>query len=245
MAGISKLGMRLDQNPFYKVGEIVLLLLIAAVFVRWLVPLAGENAVQRQAIIWVANLVFLFFIWAGVRLRGDKCSDWGLTFERFSPGQALRAFGLSLFVLVCAVAGFLLGSIIMANITGIPESADLSSYEYLQNNIGMLLLTLAGVYIVASFGEEVIYRAFFIHRLEELMPNVKYRTAAAVVISSLIFGLAHFDWGPMGMAQTTLMGLALGICYVKLKRRLWILVLAHGYMDTILMLQMYFTASGS
>ena len=48
----------------------------------------------------------------------------------------------------------------MANISGIPESADMSNYEYLHNNIFMLVLTLCGVYIVSSFGEEVTYRAF-------------------------------------------------------------------------------------
>ena len=47
----------------------------------------------------------------------------------------------------------------------------------------------------------------------------------------------------MGVAQTTFMGLALGICYIKLKKRLWILILAHAYMDTILMVQMYLASN--
>jgi len=45
------------------------------------------------------------------------------------------------------------------------------------------------------------------------------------------------------MVQTGFMGLALGICYIKLKRRLWILILAHAYMDTILMIQMYMASN--
>lgn len=43
----------------------------------------------------------------------------------------------------------------------------------------------------------------------------------------------------MGVVQTGMMGLVLGICYLKLRKRLWILILAHAYMDTILMVQMY------
>ena len=35
------------------------------------------------------------------------------------------------------------------------------------------------------------------------------------------------------------MGLALGIAYLRLKRNLWVTVLAHAYMDTILFVQMY------
>ena len=44
----------------------------------------------------------------------------------------------------------------------------MSSYEYLQGNLPMLLLSLAGVYIVSSFGEEVLYRGFLINRLAEI-----------------------------------------------------------------------------
>ena len=76
-------------------------------------------------------------------------------------------------VFVLALCGFVIGSIIMANITGIPESADMSGYAYLEDNIGMLFLSLAGVYIVSSFGEERIYRGFLINRILELGLNGK------------------------------------------------------------------------
>ena len=119
------------------------------------------------------------------------------------------------------------------------EGANLTGYDYLKDNIGMLLLTLAGVYIVSSFGEEVIYRGFLITRISQIGTDSKKAIIIAIILSSIIFGLIHYSWGPMGMVQTGFMGLALGICYIKLKRRLWILILAHAYMDTILMIQMY------
>lgn len=139
--------------------------------------------------------------------------------------------------------GFIVGSIIMANITGIPESADMSSYSYLKDNIWMLILTLAGVYIVSSFGEEVIYRAFLINRISQLGLDSKSGKIITVILSAVVFGLAHYSWGPMGIVQTSFMGLALGFCYILIKKRLWILIFAHVYMDTILMLQMYFNSN--
>ena len=36
------------------------------------------------------------------------------------------------------------------------------------------------------------------------------------------------------------MGLALGTSYLIVQRNLWVIILAHAYMDTILVLQMYF-----
>jgi membrane protease YdiL (CAAX protease family) len=141
------------------------------------------------------------------------------------------------------MAGFVLGSIIMGMIYGIPESTNLSGYAFLKDNLGMLFLTLAGVYIVSSFGEEVIYRGFLINRFMELGLNSKAGRMFAVILSAIIFGLAHFGWGPMGMVQTAFMGLALGLCYIYMNKRLWILILAHAYMDTILMVQMYLASN--
>lgn len=139
--------------------------------------------------------------------------------------------------------GFVVGSILMANITGVPESADMSSYDYLKDNIWMLLLTLLGVYIVSAFGEEVIYRGFLINRISELGLNSKIGRIIAVILSAVVFGFAHYSWGPMGMVQTGFIGLALGFCYIYLKKRLWVLIFAHAYMDTILMVQMYLASN--
>jgi membrane protease YdiL (CAAX protease family) len=103
-----------------------------------------------------------------------------------------------------------------------------------------LILALSGVYIVSSFGEEVIYRAFLINRIAELGSGSKWSWRVAVVISSIVFGLVHSDWAVAGMVQTGFMGLALGVCYVAVGRNLWITILAHAYADTLLLVPLYF-----
>ncbi len=62
---------------------------------------------------------------------------------------------------------------------------------------------------------------------------------ATVVISSIVICLIHYQWGPTGMGQTGFMSLALGVSYLCVRRKLWVTILAHAYMDTILILQMY------
>ena len=69
--------------------------------------------------------------------------------------------------------------------------------------------------------------------------NTKNWLKIAVLISAIIFGLAHFAWGLIGMFQIVFMGLALVMSFLFVKRYLWVLILAHAYMDTILMIQMY------
>ena len=239
----TKIGMQLQTNRLFKIGEILLLFIIAFAFIKLITLLVGDNPLIKQFVVWVANILALIIIWAGIKLRGESWKDFGLTFKSISWSEGLKGFLLSLLVLVLGLAGFIFGSIVMANITGIPETADMSGYDYLKDNVGMLLLTLVGVYIVSSFGEEVIYRAFLINRISELGKNAKKATIIAVILSSIIFGLVHYEWGPMGIVQTGFMGLAMGICYIKLKKRLWILILAHAYMDTILMVQVYLASN--
>jgi hypothetical protein len=61
----------------------------------------------------------------------------------------------------------------------------------------------------------------------------------AVIINAIVFGLAHSEWNISGVAQTGCMGLAMGVSYLVVGRNLWVTILAHAYMDTILLVQMY------
>jgi membrane protease YdiL (CAAX protease family) len=115
----------------------------------------------------------------------------GLTFTRVSSTEGLRIFGLSLLVFAIGIGSFLIGSIFMANITGIPESADFTPYDFLRDNLAGLFLSLVAVCLVSSFGEEVIYRPFLIDRISELSNPIKYSGVIAVILSSIFFGLAH------------------------------------------------------
>lgn len=235
----TKIGSLLKTNRLFQIGEIIVLFVLVIPFIGFILPLAGDNLIVKQLMVWVVNILMLIYIWLGARLRGEKWNDFGLDFRSFSWHKAGKVFLLSLLVFILALAGFIMGSIIMANITGIPEGADMGGYDFLKNNIGMLLLTLTGVYIASSFGEEVIYRAYLINRITAIGKGTKRSVIIAVILSSVIFGLIHYDWGPMGMVQTGFMGLVLGICFIKLKKRLWILIIAHAYMDTILMVQLF------
>lgn len=237
----AKIGHLLNTSRTAKISEILLVFGLAFALIKLLTPYAGDKQLLKMGIIWFTNIIMLFLVWLGIKLRGQKWSDFGLTFGRIRLKESFRIFLRSLLVCILAIAGNILGTIVMANISGMPESADMSVYEYLHNNILMLILSLIGVYVVSSFGEEVVYRAFLINRIGELGLDTKYGRIATVLISAVIFGLVHYEWGPTGMVSTGFMGLVLGICYLKFKQKLWILVLAHAYMDTILLVQVYVT----
>jgi len=238
----TKIGNLLLTNRIVKISEILLVFILAFTLIKILTPFAGDNQLMKFGIVWCANILMISLVWLGIKLRGQKWSDFGLTFGRIRLKESFRIFLLSILVCILGLAGYILGTLIMANISGMPESADMSVYDYLHNNIFMLIVTLIGVYIVSSLGEEVVYRAFLINRISELGLDTKYGKMATVLISAVIFGLVHYEWGPTGMVSTGLMGLAMGICYLKLKKKLWVLVLAHAYMDTLLLVKVYLTS---
>lgn len=230
----------LRTNPIIKIAEIVIVFVVAFAFIRIFEHSGAGSQAYNMIIIGLANILMLLLVWLGLWIRGERLADLGLTFKKFDRRFAVKTILQSFLVMLLAVAGFIIGSVIMANITGVPEGSDYSGYNYLENNFGLLLLALACIYIISSFGEEVIYRAFLITRITQLGLNNKTGKISAVIISAVVFGLVHYRWGPMGMVQTGFMGLALASCYLFLKKRIWVLVLAHAYMDTILLLQVFF-----
>ena len=236
---VTGLGRALRSSKPAQVGEIVALFVVALAVIGLAGPLAGENPVAGQGVVWVANVLMLVMVWLGLRLRGQGWAHFGLNFRGASRRIVVRAVLVSLVVFVAAIAAFVVGAIVMANIVGTPEGADMSGYNYLSGNLPMLILALVAVYIVSSFGEEVVYRAFLINRIAELGGGGKTAWRVAVLISSVIFGFAHYGWGATGIVQTGFMGLALGVSYLVVGRNLWVTILAHAYMDTILMVQMY------
>lgn len=232
-----------QHNWIVSIGEILSVFLPAILLIEITRSWVGEDTFRGTIVIWTAYVFMLAMVWIWMKLRGKTWKEFGLTFTRVSPTEGLKIFGLSLLVLVIASLAFISVPILWANFTEIQPNADFRKYDFLKDNLGVLILTLASVYIVSSFAEEVIFRAFLINRISEMTKGTKYRTIIAVLLSSILFGLIHYEWGAMGMAQAGMMGLVMGIFYVKLKKRLWILILTHAYMDTLLLVNLYIASN--
>ena len=233
----NRLGRLLNDNWRFKFAEVVLVFVVAATTIVVGQPLAGEGPIASQIPVILANALMLLTVWIGLRVRGQRLSHFGFNIGLPSPKRSLVLIGKSLLTLLFALTAFVFGAILMANIVGIPQAADMSEYNPMAGNLKLLLLSLPAVWFFASFGEEVIYRGFLIVRTSELATSV--RPWFSILLAALCFGVAHYSWGLAGIVQTTFMGLALGYAYMKVGRNLWVTVLAHGVMDTVLFLQMY------
>ena len=219
--------------------ELVLVFLPAMLVILFAESWVGDDPIGRQAIIWVAYVVMLSMVYAALRMQGSNWLHLGLNFTFAGWRRVGVTVRQATIVFICAAIAFGIGAVVMANIVGIPEGADMQRYEYLQGNPGMLLLTLAGVYVVSSFGEEVLFRGYLMTRCAEIFGGGKLGWRVAIAVSTIAFALIHYDWGISGVVQTGCMGFVLAYSYVRVKRNLWVNIIAHGIMDTILMVQLY------
>ncbi len=233
-----RLGNHLESKKFTTLIEIIFIFGIVFLFIR-IVPFFQDNQFAQQLIVWFANVLMITLVGFGQWLRGLNFRDLGLVLPVWSGKTYLKIVLWSFLICIITISSFILGSVVMSVLTGANAQPDVGNYQYLKDNPGIFVLSLLGVYLVSSFGEELVYRGFLIHRISALLKGVKFGKIYAVVISALIFGLAHYTWGVTGMVQTSFMGLVLGTFHVRFKNKLIVLILAHAYMDTLLFASIY------
>lgn len=189
--------------------------------------------VLLAAVAVVRNLTsfptFVILALAGISLALRREGPGSLGFRRIPHLWRLAATVLGL------VVGWGLLSLglirpVLNHLTGTTE--DLSAYADLQGNLGMLAGLLLITWTVAAFGEELAYRGFILTRITDVLGAKVAGTLVAVVASSVLFGLAHTEYGIVGVAVTFVDALFFSILRLRY-RTLWASVLAHGLWNTL------------
>lgn len=191
--------------------------------------LVGLNTLAGGAIV---NLGYLLAIILGGAILKSQGSSWrkiGLAKPSSWPLTTFSGLG----AWIGAVAAFVLAQAAIAGIfivlgQSLPEM-DQSRFNPLEGNLPLFLLMLALAWTTIAFGEELFYRAFLISRLVD---HAGMRNGVAVTISSILFAVAHFAEGPMGMFSNGALGLLFGWLYIRSGRNLWVTYIGHGLLNT-------------
>jgi len=123
------------------------------------------------------------------------------------------------------------------------QPKDLSVFAPMKGNLPMLLGYLGAMWLIAALGEEYVWRGFVLREIAESASRLRYRWVLAIMASSLLFGLIHYYQGPRGVFETVAGGLMLGTVYVLSGRSsIWLVVLIHGFQNTISFVAIYFDA---
>lgn len=194
--------------------------------------------------VFIVNRIGLFFpdlnilgiplallaIWLVSWLRRVGWADLGL----FRPQSWIKIilFGLG--------TGGILQAITLFQIKLGGPVPDISSFEQVKNNPWVLLGFLVISWTTAGFGEEVIWRGFYMKQISRLFGEQK-RTSWVIglIVSSVVFGLVHYYQGITGIVITGIGGFINGLLYFKFGKNLWASIFAHGIADTIAFFLIY------
>ncbi len=174
---------------------------------------------------------------AVVSLLGRRQPPRSLGLRR--PARPLRTaaevLGLSVLWTVLTLA---VSMPVVEHLTG--QRRDVSQFAPIEGNVSLLLFMLLMSWTLAACGEELAYRGYLQTRLRDLLPAGAAGLVVAVLLSSVLFGLAHTEQGVVGVVLATLDGIFFSILRYRYQS-LWAAILAHGFINTIGMVA-YFVA---
>lgn len=179
--------------------------------------------------VYLSKTPFLFLLgWISLRWRGLGWSDVGLS----RPANWRRTLVIGI---VCGIG---MGALevfftepVLIRLTG--KVPDLSALGALQGNWKMMLLLIAGMWPLAAFGEEMVYRGYLMNRVAGRFGNPRVAWTISLVTISILFGTAHIDQGITGQVENMVNGLLLGVIFLASGCNLWAAIITHGVTDTI------------
>ena len=215
-----------NTNPKLVIALELTIFMAFLVAVNWLVP---ASITFRTIIIPVRVPFLLMFVWMSLKWRRLGWENLGLQPPENWLNTILKGVGLgiALQVLTISVTGP-----IIRQITGARQ--DLSLFlNMADGNFLALLGWLAVSWLVAAFGEEIVYRGYLMNRFGDLNDLKPYGWLLGLFATTLLFGSVHAYQGINGVFLAGITGLAHGIIYWVMRRNLWVCIICHGTTNTL------------
>lgn len=157
------------------------------------------------------------------------------------PKNLLKTLGVSILIFIAVIFSIVIFEIVKDSLP-FSISPDMSS-ENASSKFGdlkgnwTLFLSILPLILIESALEELLDRGFLLSWIERLFSSTKFATIIAVVLQAAIFGFRHsYDFSARSIT-TGLIGLIMGIAYVKFGRNLWPLIIAHCLLNSMSMIE--------
>ena len=201
---------------------------------RWLVLVEFALVVavyvaREHHILKVSATPYLFLVaWISLRLRRVRWKEIGFT--RYRTWATTLLFGITYGV------GLELFDLfgkqpLLTRLLGKPP--DLSGFPAVRGNLKYALLIIVLIWVLAAFGEELVYRGYLMSRVADLGRGTRTAWIVSLLLISALFGFSHYNQGLTGIAEEGSDGLILGLMYLAYRRNLSIPIVTHGVCDTI------------
>jgi len=172
-----------------------------------------------------------------MKVRNITWKELGLC----KPKSLKKTILISVGILVATVASIVLFNIIQDSFSILTEpettgATSSSKFGELKGN-WLLFFTIMPAVLLESSLEELLDRGFLMNWIEKVFSKTSMATIIAVVLQAAIFGFRHsYDLSSRSIT-VGLIGLVMGIAYVKFGRNLWPLIIAHCVLNTMSMIE--------
>ncbi|GGZ90048.1 CPBP family intramembrane glutamic endopeptidase [Algibacter mikhailovii] len=216
-----------------------------------------KNLSLKQIVLPLLTLAIICFLWFGpiqinyvvniiisiliilanyIEYNGKPFSALGFQREKFTLKNILVlaplvAMGLFIFYVFILVPG-------ITTLTGAP--IDYSSFDPLKGNLSACLTALVVVWASAGFGEEIIFRGYFMRQFVKFFGESKVSIVLNIIVLACFFGFMHSYQGITGQLVTGVVGAILALIFYLRKYDLWFVIAVHGFFDTIAIICVYF-----
>ena len=195
----------------------------------WLVVAGFEAAAAALAVLLdlaIPSLVLLAMAAVSLLVRRQGVATLG--FARIGGWSLVGK--MALFAVIWSVFQLVVTMPIANHVSG--QRQDLSAFEDLQGNAGLLVALIALGWVLGGLVEELAYRGYLLTRFREACGSGRIALVVAVLASSMLFGFAHSEQGVIGVLVVTLDGIYFSVLRFHYAT-LWASVLAHGFNNTI------------
>lgn len=121
---------------------------------------------------------------------------------------------------------------------------DYTEYDFIKGNISKLLMIITAAWLIGGFYEEVVFRGY----IQNVFEKRFFKGSAVIwstIVTSVLFGLYHWQQDIFGMIAAVLGGVFWGSLYTKFDNNLWIPIISHAIFDTMTLLLIYFGGFGN
>lgn len=108
-----------------------------------------------------------------------------------------------------------------------------SSIEDIRGNLIGYLILMVIMWVFAAFGEEFLFRGYYMKTLAEFFGNNNKAWILSALLTSIYFGVSHAYQGVSGVIGTFLWSFFISVLFYKNKNNLLLLVMIHGFYDSI------------
>lgn len=218
-----------------------------------------KNITLKQVLIPLITIAIILFLWFGpisiylgflnliicsivvfigsfIEYKGKWFSSLGfqrekLKFKNLFIHAPLVALGLFIFYIFILVPG-------VTKLTGVP--IDYSFFREITKDLKTFLISLLLILIGSGFGEEIIFRGYFMRQFIKFFGESKISIVLNIVLITGFFGFMHSGQGITGQIVTFVIGSLIALIFYLRKYDLWFACSVHCFFNTIALTCIYF-----